>query len=89
VPDREAVAVGLERSGRIVTAAALLFCIAVGAIATSSIVFVKEAGTGAVIAVLLDATIVRALLVPSLMELFGHLNWWSPPRCSDSTSGCG
>jgi uncharacterized membrane protein YdfJ with MMPL/SSD domain len=79
VPDRQAVAVGLERTGRILTAAALLFCVAMGAIATSSIVFVKEAGAGAVLAVLLDATIVRALLVPSLMELFGHLNWWSPP----------
>lgn len=74
----EAVAVGLERTGRIVTAAALLFAIAVGAFATSKIVFIKEIGLGTALAVLIDATIVRALLVPSLMELLGRRNWWAP-----------
>jgi len=74
----EAVAVGLERTGRIVTAAALLFCIAIGAFATSSIVFIKEVGVGTALAVLIDATIVRALLVPSLMALLGRWNWWAP-----------
>jgi RND superfamily putative drug exporter len=78
VPDREAVAVGLERTGRIVTAAALLFCVAIGAFATSRIVFIKEVGLGTAFAVLIDATIVRALLVPSLMELLGRWNWWAP-----------
>jgi uncharacterized membrane protein YdfJ with MMPL/SSD domain len=78
VPDSEAVAVGLERTGRIVTAAALLFCVAIGAFATSQIVFIKELGVGTALAVLIDATIVRALLVPSLMELLGRRNWWSP-----------
>jgi RND superfamily putative drug exporter len=78
VSDREAVAVGLERTGRIVTAAALLFCVAIGAFATSRIVFIKEVGLGTALAVLIDATLVRALLVPSLMELLGRWNWWAP-----------
>jgi uncharacterized membrane protein YdfJ with MMPL/SSD domain len=77
-PNGEAVAGGLERTGRIVTAAALLFCIAIGAFATSQIVFIKELGVGTAVAVLIDATIVRALLVPSLMELLGRWNWWAP-----------
>jgi uncharacterized membrane protein YdfJ with MMPL/SSD domain len=76
LPNREAVALGLERTGRIVTAAALLFCIAVGSFATSQIVFVKEVGIGIALAVLIDASIVRALLVPSLMALLGRWNWW-------------
>src|SRR5204863_501756 len=77
-PDSEAVAMGLERTGRIVTAAALLFCVAIGAFATSRIVFIKELGVGTAAAVAIDATLVRALLVPSLMELLGPLNWWAP-----------
>jgi uncharacterized membrane protein YdfJ with MMPL/SSD domain len=76
--DREAVAVGLERTGRIVTYAALLFCIAIGAFATSEIVFIKELGIGTALAVLIDAFLVRALLVPSLMALLGRWNWWAP-----------
>jgi uncharacterized membrane protein YdfJ with MMPL/SSD domain len=78
LPSGEAVAVGLERTGRIVTAAALLFCVAIGAFATSRIIFIKEVGIGTALAVLIDATIVRALLVPSLMELLGRWNWWAP-----------
>jgi RND superfamily putative drug exporter len=76
--DREAVAVGLERTGRIVTAAALLFSIAIGAFVTSQVIFIKEVGLGTAIAVLIDATIIRALLVPSLMRLLGKWNWWAP-----------
>jgi uncharacterized membrane protein YdfJ with MMPL/SSD domain len=76
--DSEAVALGLERTGRIVTAAALLFAIAIGAFATSQIVFIKENGVGTALAVLIDASIIRALLVPSLMELLGKWNWWAP-----------
>jgi RND superfamily putative drug exporter len=76
--DAEAVAVGLERTGRIVTAAALLFAVAIGAFATSEIVFIKELGVGAALAVLIDASIVRALLVPALMRLLGAANWWAP-----------
>jgi RND superfamily putative drug exporter len=76
--DREAVAVGLQRTGRIVTFAALLFCIAIGAFATSEVVFIKELGLGTALAVLIDAFLVRALLVPSLMALLGKWNWWAP-----------
>lgn len=78
LPNDEAVAVGLERTGRIITAAALLFCVAIGAFATSKIVFIKEVGVGTALAVLIDATIIRALLVPALMELLGDWNWWAP-----------
>ena len=80
LPNREAVAVGLERTGRIVTAAALLFCVAVGSFATSRVVMLKEVGIGIAVAVLIDATIVRALLVPSLMALLGGWNWWPSAR---------
>lgn len=76
--ERESVALGLQRTGRIVTAAALLFAIALGAFATSQIIFIKELGVGTALAVLIDATLVRALLVPSLMAMLGRWNWWSP-----------
>jgi RND superfamily putative drug exporter len=76
--DRDSVAIGLERTGRIVTFAALLFCIAIGAFATSQVVFIKELGVGTALAVLIDAFIVRSLLVPSLMALLGRWNWWAP-----------
>ncbi len=76
--DSEAVAIGLERTGRIVTAAALLFAVALGAFATSQIIFIKENGVGTALAVLIDASVVRALLVPSLMALLGKWNWWAP-----------
>lgn len=74
----EAVALGLERTGRIVTAAALLLSVALGAFATSQVIFIKQVGLGTVFAVLLDATLVRAFLVPSLMKLLGEWNWWAP-----------
>jgi putative drug exporter of the RND superfamily len=77
-PNSEAVAIGLGRTGRVVTAAALLFCVAIGAFATSQIVFIKELGIGTAAGVILDATIVRAFLVPSLMGLLGRWNWWAP-----------
>ncbi|MCW2799921.1 MAG: hypothetical protein JWQ70_1393 [Aeromicrobium sp.] len=76
--EREAVALGVQRTGRIVTAAALLFAIALGSFATSQIIFIKQLGLGTAVAVLLDATIVRAMLVPSLMALLGKANWWAP-----------
>ncbi|MDP9325482.1 MAG: MMPL family transporter, partial [Candidatus Dormibacteraeota bacterium] len=74
----ESVAFGMQRTGRIVTAAAVLFSVAIGAFATSEIIFIKELGIGTAVAVLIDATIVRALLVPSLMALLGDWNWWAP-----------
>jgi uncharacterized membrane protein YdfJ with MMPL/SSD domain len=76
--DSESVAIGLERTGRIVTAAALLFAVAMGAFATSEVIFIKENGVGTALAVLIDASIIRALLVPSLMEMLGKWNWWAP-----------
>ncbi len=74
----QAVALGLQRTGGIITSAALLLIIVVGAFATSGIVFVKMIGVGLVIAILLDATVVRALLVPATMRLLGKANWWAP-----------
>jgi RND superfamily putative drug exporter len=76
--DRVAVATGLERSGRVVSAAALLFCAAVGSLSVSSVASLKEFGVGAALAVLIDSTVVRALLVPALMALLGRANWWAP-----------
>jgi uncharacterized membrane protein YdfJ with MMPL/SSD domain len=78
LPTREAIALGIERTGRIITAAALLFCVAIGALATSSLFFTKQLGLGAALAVAIDASIIRALLVPSLMALLGEWNWWAP-----------
>jgi uncharacterized membrane protein YdfJ with MMPL/SSD domain len=76
--DSECIAIGLERTGRIVTACAVLFAIAIGAFATSQIIFIKQNGIGTALAVLIDASIIRALLVPSLMEMLGRWNWWAP-----------
>jgi RND superfamily putative drug exporter len=76
--NHQAIAIGLEHTGRVVTASALLLAVALGAFATSKVVFLKEIGVGAVIAVLVDAFIVRSALVPSLMALLGERNWWSP-----------
>jgi RND superfamily putative drug exporter len=78
LPTREAVAQGLERTGRLITAAALLFCVAVGAFATSHIFFIKQFGVGTALAVAIDATFVRALLVPALMGRLGERTWWAP-----------
>jgi uncharacterized membrane protein YdfJ with MMPL/SSD domain len=76
--DPDAISAGLERTGRLVTAAALLFSIVFFAFLTSKIIITKELGLGTALAVLIDASIVRALLVPSLMRLLGRWNWWAP-----------
>ncbi len=73
-----AVAVGLGRTGRIVTAAALLMAIVFASIATSGIAFMMLFGTGLTLAVLMDATVVRGTLVPAFMRLAGRWNWWAP-----------
>ncbi|HEY3759318.1 MAG TPA: MMPL family transporter [Solirubrobacteraceae bacterium] len=78
LPTREAVVVGLERTGRLITAAALLFCVAIGAFVTSHVFFVKQLGFGAALAVAIDATIVRALLVPAIVGRLGERTWWAP-----------
>ena len=74
------VATGLERSGRIITSAALIVVVVAGSFVTAEIVLVKALGLGVALAVLLDATIVRALLVPATMRLLGDWNWWLPGR---------
>ena len=73
-----AVSRGLERSGRIVTSAALVVVVVAGSFAFADIVLIKALGLGVAIAVALDATIVRALLVPATMRLLGKWNWWLP-----------
>ncbi len=78
--NREAVARGMERSGRIVTSAALIVVVVAGSFAFADIVLIKALGLGVAIAVALDATLVRALLVPSAMRLLGNVNWWLPGR---------
>ncbi len=75
-----AVAHGLERTGRIVTAAAAIMCAAFAGFVAGRIVGLQEFGLGLAVAIFLDATIVRSLLVPSLMALFGRWNWWLPER---------
>jgi len=74
----ESVAVGLQRSARIITAAAVLLAVVFAAFITSGVTSIKSMGFGVALAVMLDATIVRALLVPALMRLFGERNWWAP-----------
>ncbi len=76
--NEEAVAAGLERSGRIVTSAALIVVLVAGSFAFAEIVLIKAVGLGIAIAVALDATVVRALLVPATMRLLGRWNWWLP-----------
>jgi trehalose monomycolate/heme transporter len=73
-----AVANGLQYSGRIITSAALLLAVVIGGFATSGIVFIKMIGVGMLVAVLVDATVVRALLVPATMRLLGTANWYAP-----------
>jgi RND superfamily putative drug exporter len=73
-----AVAVGLQRSGRVITSAALLILVVIGLFSISGITFIKLIGVALLIAVLVDATVVRALLVPATMRLLGSANWWAP-----------
>ncbi|GAA3392057.1 hypothetical protein GCM10020369_52310 [Cryptosporangium minutisporangium] len=73
-----AVATGLQRSGRIITSAALLILVVIALFSISGITFIKLIGVAMLIAVLVDATIVRALLVPATMRLLGDANWWAP-----------
>ena len=73
-----AVAHGLERTGRIITAAAIIMCAAFSGFIAGRIVGLQEFGLGLAVAIFVDATIVRSLLVPSLMAIFGRWNWWLP-----------
>lgn len=74
----EAVRVGLARTGRVITAAALLFIVVTAAAATSPLSLIKIAAGGMALAIFIDATIVRMLLVPAVVKLMGEANWWSP-----------
>jgi len=76
--NEEAVAIGIGRTGRVITAAALAIAIVFLAFGVSTVFFVKQIAIGMAFGVMLDATVVRALLVPSLMRLFGKWNWWAP-----------
>ncbi|QCW49694.1 MMPL family transporter [Nocardioides dongxiaopingii] len=76
--EREAVATGLGRTGSVVTAAAILLAVAIGAFSTSSISFIQQIGMATAVGVLVDAFVVRSFLVPALMGLLGKWNWWSP-----------
>jgi RND superfamily putative drug exporter len=74
----EAVALGLQRSARIITAAAVILAVVFSAFVTSGVTSIKTMGFGVALAVILDATLIRGLLVPALMRLFGENNWWAP-----------
>ncbi|MFB9313138.1 MMPL family transporter [Nocardioides plantarum] len=76
--ERESVATGLGRTGSVVTAAAILLAVAIGAFSTSEISFIQQIGIATAVGVLVDAFVVRSLLVPALMGLLGKWNWWSP-----------
>ncbi len=78
IRNQNAVAIGLQRSGRIITSAAVLLVVVIGAFATSEVTTLKLLGVGMALAILVDATIVRALLVPAVMRLLGGVNWWAP-----------
>jgi putative drug exporter of the RND superfamily len=74
----ESVAIGLQKSARIITAAAFILAIVFASFVTSGVTAIKLLGFGVAFAILLDATLIRALLVPALMRLFGERNWWAP-----------
>jgi RND superfamily putative drug exporter len=73
-----AVATGLQHTGRIITAAALLLIVVVAGFATGGVTVIKTIGVGMIVAIIVDATLVRALLVPATMRLLGRWNWWAP-----------
>ena len=76
--NEDAVAIGIGRTGRVITAAAVMIAVVFLAFAVSNVFFMKQIALGQAVGVLIDATIVRALLVPALLRLFGEWNWWAP-----------
>jgi RND superfamily putative drug exporter len=76
--NRRSVAAGLERTGRLITAAAALLALVFLSFATSEVTFIKMMGIGLALAVIVDATLVRAALVPAFMRITGRINWWAP-----------
>ena len=83
--NEEAVAIGIARTGRVITAAALMIAVVFLAFGVSSVFFMKQIAVGMAVGVLLDATVVRALLVPALMRLLGEWNWWARPPSAASS----
>ena len=83
----EAVVHGLQRSGRIITSAALIVVLVFSGFAVGELLVIKQTGVALAVAVAIDATIVRCLLVPATMTLLGERNWWAPRRCAGSTRG--
>jgi uncharacterized membrane protein YdfJ with MMPL/SSD domain len=81
------VAMGLERTGGLVTAGAALLAVTFLAFGTSEVSFVKLFGIGLALAIVMDATIIRGLLVPAFMRLAGEANWWARDGCEQSTTG--
>jgi RND superfamily putative drug exporter len=73
-----AVAGGLQRTGGLITSLALLLIVVVALFSASGVVFIKLLGVGMIVALLVDAVVVRALLVPATMRLLGRANWWAP-----------
>jgi uncharacterized membrane protein YdfJ with MMPL/SSD domain len=78
--DETAISVGVLRTRRLITAAALLFAVAMGAFAWSDLIFIKEVAIGTALAVLIDATVMRAFLLPAILKLLGPAAWWGPGR---------
>lgn len=78
MPTNDAVRLGLQRSGRIITSAALLMVIVFSGFITAQVLAVKQTGVALVLAILIDATLVRMLLVPATMSVLGEWNWWAP-----------
>ncbi len=81
----EAIAIGVEKTGQIITSAALLLMVVVAAFGASRVLAMKEIGVGLTIAVAIDAAVVRTLLVPATMKVFGDLNWWLPGALKKKT----
>ncbi len=84
--NRASVIEGLARTGRIISSAALILFVVIGAFAAGELVYVKELGVGMGSALLLDVTLVRALLVPATMQLLGRFNWWAPRWLAPTTA---
>ena len=85
--NRASVIEGLACTGRVISSAALILFVVIGAFAAGDLIYVKELGVGMGTALLLDVTLVRALLVPATMQLLGHWNWWAPRWLSAEPSG--
>jgi RND superfamily putative drug exporter len=85
----ESVALGLARTGRVVTAAALVMSISFAALIAAQVSFMRMSGVGLTLAVLMDATLVRMLLVPAFMRVLGRANWWAPKPLARLHDGLG